>query len=104
MKVIAKTCAIMLRFLLLPVIFLAIALSSEANYFFFDTAMSSVLEGRWDLTIDMNGKEVPSWIEVRHSGLNTLVGDFVGSGGSARPISKINFENGRISFTIPPQW
>jgi hypothetical protein len=36
--------------------------------------------------------------------LSTLVGDFVGSGGSARPISKINFEGGKLSFTIPPQW
>jgi hypothetical protein len=93
-----------LRPLLLPVFLLAMSVSSEAKYVFLDTAMSSVLEGRWDLTIVKNGKEVPSWLEVRHSGLHTLVGDFVGSGGSARPISKINFNNGRLSFTIPPQW
>ncbi|GEO12227.1 3-keto-disaccharide hydrolase [Segetibacter aerophilus] len=74
----------------------------KANYR--DTAMSSTLEGRWDLTITVGGREVPSWLEVRHSGLNTLVGDFVGSGGSARPISKVNFSGGKMSFTIPPQW
>nr|MCU0358753.1 hypothetical protein [Cyclobacteriaceae bacterium] len=24
--------------------------------------------GRWDLTVDMNGKPVPSWLEVKKSG------------------------------------
>ena len=64
----------------------------------------STLEGRWDLTIMVKGKETPSWLEVRHSGLHTLIGEFVGSGGSARPISKINFTDDKMSFTIPPQW
>lgn len=67
-------------------------------------ADSSSLEGRWDITINQAGKEVPSWLEVRHSGLHTLIGYFVGSSGSARPISKINFTNGKMSFSIPPQW
>lgn len=62
------------------------------------------IEGRWDLTVDRDGKEFPSWLEVRHSGLKTLVGYFVAEGGSARPISKVNFENNQISFSIPPQW
>jgi len=64
----------------------------------------SPLEGRWDITINMAGKEVPSWLEVSHSGISTLVGHFVGTGGSARPISKINFSDGKMSFSIPPQW
>jgi hypothetical protein len=76
----------------------------KASYLPYDTAYSASLEGRWDLTINMNGKEVPSWLEVRHSGIRTLVGDFVGSGGSARPVSKINFSDSKFSFTIPPQW
>jgi len=62
------------------------------------------IEGRWDITINQNGKEIPSWLEVRHSGLHTLVGQFVGAGGSARPVSRVNFSNGKISFTLPPQW
>ena len=33
-----------------------------------------------------------------------LVGQFVGIGGSARPISRVNFKDGKISFSIPPQW
>jgi hypothetical protein len=33
-----------------------------------------------------------------------LVGRFVGGGGSARPVSRINFSAGKVSFSIPPQW
>jgi hypothetical protein len=62
------------------------------------------IEGRWDITMYGNGKQFPSWLEVRHSGLHTLVGQFVGPGGSARPISKVNFKDNKMSFAIPPQW
>jgi hypothetical protein len=71
------------------------------NPFAVDT---SSLEGRWDLTITMEGKENPSWLEVRHSGHHTFVGFFVGVVGSARPISKINIAGNKFSFAIPPQW
>jgi len=60
--------------------------------------------GRWDLTVDLGNKLVPSWLEVKLSGIKTLVGYFVADGGSARPISKVNFNDGKISFSIPPQW
>ena len=50
------------------------------------------------------GKDYPAWLQVMHSGTRTLVGQFVGQGGSARPISKINFTNNIVSFSIPPQW
>jgi len=62
------------------------------------------VEGRWDITVYDSGKMIPSWLEVVHSGTHTLVGQFVGPGGSARPISKVNFNNGKVSFSIPPQW
>ena len=62
------------------------------------------LIGRWDLTIDFNDTEWPSWLEVRKSGRSTLVGRFVFAFGSARPISEIKFENGKFRFSIPPQW
>ena len=65
---------------------------------------TSSVEGRWDITIYNAGKTMPSWLEVVHSGLHTLVGQFVGAGGSARPISKVNFNNNKVSFSIPPQW
>jgi len=69
-----------------------------------NAAQGRQLEGRWDLNIMVNGQPTPAWLEVRHSGLSTLIGDFVGSGGSARPISKINFAGEKMSFSIPPQW
>ena len=65
---------------------------------------TSPIIGRWDITIDVDGHKVPSWLEVIHSGVRTLVGRFVGPGGSARPISKVNFTDGNMSFSIPPRW
>ena len=65
---------------------------------------SKALEGRWDLTVDRGDKMVPSWLEVHHSGLKNLVGHFVGDGGSARPISQVFFNDGKVNFTIPAQW
>jgi hypothetical protein len=63
------------------------------------------LEGRWNLTIIEDGKEVPSWLEVRHSGNKTLVGSFCYKMGSARPVAEIKkLEDGKFSFTIPDQW
>lgn len=62
------------------------------------------LEGKWDLVISKDGKELPSWLEVKVSGVNTLVGQFVYAMGSARPISEINMNDGKFSFTIPRQW
>jgi hypothetical protein len=61
-------------------------------------------EGRWDMTIATGGNGAPSWLEVRHSGVRTLVGQFVGSGGSARPISHIYFQDNELRFSLPPQW
>src|SRR5690606_13645719 len=46
----------------------------------------------------------PSWLEVKLSGNRTLVGYFVGASGSARPVAKVTFDNGKFSFAIPPQW
>ena len=68
-----------------------------------DTSSKDLI-GRWDLTMDENGKSVPSWLEVKLSGTRTLVGSFVGVSGSARPVAEVNFEKGKFNFTIPPQW
>ncbi|WP_194776562.1 3-keto-disaccharide hydrolase [Pararhodonellum marinum] len=67
-------------------------------------AVQNDLLGAWNLTLDMNGKEAPSWLEVKLSGNRVLVGQFVGDDGSARPISRVNYEDGKVSFQIPPQW
>ena len=93
------------RYILMPFVLLLVNLSvTKANFNSFEEPAASAIEGRWDITIDINGKKSPSWLEVRHSGLHTLVGQFVGTGGSARPISKVNFNDGKLSFSIPPQW
>src|SRR5262245_49944083 len=65
---------------------------------------TSAVLGRWDITMNINGKDAPSWLEIHRSGIKMLVGEFVGAGGSARPISRVNLENGKLSFSIPPQW
>jgi hypothetical protein len=59
---------------------------------------------RWDLVVTGPDGEYPSWLEVRRSGYRTLVGSFVGQFGSARPIGKVEFTDGRLRFSIPPQW
>jgi hypothetical protein len=67
-------------------------------------AASDALLGRWDLVVQRDKETSPSWLEVERSGTATLVGQFVGSGGSARPIAKIEFTDGTFRFAIPPQW
>ena len=62
------------------------------------------IEGRWDMVISQEGEELPSWLEIRHSGSRTLVGRFVYAMGSARPISEVKMKDGEFSFAIPPQW
>ncbi len=79
-------------------------LSAKDRYSNYAQQKAFSIEGRWDLTVDIAGKKSPSWLEVTHSGLRTLIGQFTGTGGSARPISKINYANGDFSFSIPPQW
>jgi hypothetical protein len=59
--------------------------------------------GRWDLTVHGPQGDYSSWLEVRRSG-RSLVGSFVGQFGSARPISRVEFEDGRVRFALPPQF
>lgn len=74
--------------------------SSVANVS--DTA---ALLGRWDLTVYYpGGRSGPSWFEVIKSGTRMLVGRYVAGGGSARPVSRYYFVDGKLSFAIPPQW
>lgn len=60
--------------------------------------------GRWDITLQTPAGAVPSWLEIRRSGSRTLVGQFVGIVGSARPISRIEMKDGELRFAIPAQW
>lgn len=94
------------RYILMPTVLIVFAAcTAKANKSDFEKpADTASIEGRWDITVDVGGKQVPSWLEVVHSGNNTLVGQFVGASGSARPISRVNFNGGKMSFSIPPQW
>ena len=93
------------RYLLMPLIVIIFtAATATANTRPLKPTADPSIEGRWDMTVIMDGKEKPSWLEIRHSGTHRLFGYYVGIGGSARPISKINFSDGKMSFTIPPQW
>jgi len=87
-----------IKSLLFPALLLLFATSVRAQQ---DTA---ALIGRWDMTINMDGRTAPSWFEVYRSGYRTLVGEFVGTGGSARPVSLYHFSNGKLNFSLPPQW
>ena len=103
-----KISAIKLRYFCLSLMTLLILLFTvstvKANKLWDKRADVPVIIGRWDITIDFSGKKLPSWLEVHHSGYKMLVGEFVGTGGSARPVSKVNFADGKVSFSIPPQW
>ena len=68
-----------------------------------ETAPSPVI-GRWDLTVADAAGAYPSWLEVIKSGNATLVGRFVSRGGSARPISEVEWRDGAVRFAIPAQW
>ena len=92
------------RLLLLSVLNLIMLLTQTKANNAIAPLVENPIEGRWDITIDMGGRLLPSWLEVRHSGFRTLVGQFTGVSGSARPISRVNFAEGKINFSIPPQW
>ena len=62
------------------------------------------LEGKWNLTINQEGKQLPGWLEIRHSGTNTLIGRFTYAFGSARPIAEVKKYGDLFYFEIPPQW
>jgi len=60
--------------------------------------------GDWDFVVTTPNGPAPSWLEVLPSGNGVLVGRFLGIVGSARPVSRVSFENNAVGFAIPPQW
>jgi hypothetical protein len=83
---------------------LMLAAAGYSGTFAQSRTASDALLGRWDLVVQRGTQTSPSWLEVERSGTATLVGQFVGSGGSARPIARIDFTDGTFRFAIPPQW
>jgi hypothetical protein len=62
------------------------------------------LQGRWDITIRTPDGDRPSWLEMRRSGREALVGQFVGIVGSARPVARVDVSADQLRFAIPRQW
>ncbi len=104
MKISIVLNRILYRFSLILIVFVSSLFTSLASQPKPAEESLPSLEGRWDITLVMDGKEYPSWLEVQHSGVKTLFGRFVYLNGSARPIGKVNFDGTKFSFTIPPQW
>lgn len=60
--------------------------------------------GRWDMTVvEAGGNTYPSWFEITREG-EKLAGRFVGRVGSQRPIQAIEYRDGHLRFSLPPQF
>jgi hypothetical protein len=64
---------------------------------------ASAIIGRWDLTVQGANAPYASWLEVTSEGAK-LAGRFVGRFGSARPIKQIEFRDGKLKFSLSPQY
>ena len=60
------------------------------------------LLGRWDLTLKTPQREYPSWLELTEQN-GQLKALFVSRWGNARPLPKVEFANGRLTFVSPKQ-
>jgi hypothetical protein len=56
--------------------------------------------GRWDLTLKAPQREYPSWLELTEDN-GQLKALFVSRWGNARPLPKVEFANGRLTFVSP---
>jgi hypothetical protein len=88
-----KTLGLLCQYLILLSVF---ASTGEAQ-------KASPIIGRWDLTVQGADAPYTSWLEVTDAG-GKLQGRFVGRFGSARPIKQIEFNDGKLKFSLPPQY
>ena len=89
--------------------FVALFVSASSRISGFDVARSqsssdaesvNAFLGRWDLTLKAPDREYPSWLELsRQDG--QLKAQIVGRWGNARPLPKVEFSNGRLTFVSP---
>lgn len=59
--------------------------------------------GRWDVTVNRPGRPFPTWFEISETA-HGLEGRLVGEVGSARPIGKIEVVDGKLVFSLKPQY
>jgi hypothetical protein len=88
-----KTLGLLCQYLILLSVF---ASTGEAQ-------KASPIIGRWDLTVQGADAPYTSWLEVTDAG-GKLQGRFVGRFGSARPIKQIEFNDGKLKFSLPTQY
>jgi hypothetical protein len=60
------------------------------------------LLGRWDLTLKTPQRDYPSWLELRQED-GQLQAQFVSRWGNARPLPKVEFANGELTFVSPKE-
>ena len=58
--------------------------------------------GRWDLTLKAPDREYPSWLELQQEN-GKLTARMVGRWGNARPLPKVEFADGSITFVSPKE-
>src|SRR5579864_160102 len=88
-RAVALTCLVLI----------ALQAYSEGNH---SAAANSVqtLLGRWDLTLKTPQREYPSWLELTEQN-GQLKALFVSRWGNARPLPKVEFANGQLTFVSP---
>jgi hypothetical protein len=58
--------------------------------------------GRWDLTLKSADREYPSWLELQTEH-GALTAQFVGRWGNARPLPRVEFSDGKLTFVSPKE-
>jgi hypothetical protein len=60
--------------------------------------------GRWDLTVKGVKAAYPSWVEIHMRKETQLQGRFVGESGSVRYLTRVDYGDGTLEFTVAPQY
>lgn len=60
--------------------------------------------GAWDVTVQGQDGEYPTWFELSRSAEGALQGRFVGRFGSARPIPQLEVNGQELRFALPVQY
>ncbi len=82
----------------------ALALAVMSGFVALAAAQSDdAIIGRWDLTVGTPPSTYASWLEVTKKE-GKLSARFVGKGGSARPVKQIDYADGKLEFSLPPQY
>ena len=90
-------CGKLLGLLCLYLLFLSVLGSAG------EAQKASPILGRWDLAVQGSDAPYTSWLEVTEAE-SKLQGRFVGRFGSVRPIKQIEFGDGKLKFSLPPQY